>query len=188
MVIMGVDPGSRVTGYGVIAVEGNRYRCLDYGAISVAIKGSAPVIPERLSRIHAALTQLMNRYEPEIVVVEGLFYAVNVKTALTLGHARGVVLLAAAEQGLPVAEFSPLEVKKAVTGYGRADKRQVQTMVQTLLNLKSEPQPHDASDALALALCQAFNGNRLKHRQRRWRNYTPKQDTRSERLSRKVDS
>jgi crossover junction endodeoxyribonuclease RuvC len=174
MVIMGVDPGSRVTGYGVVSVDGNHFHCLDYGAISVVLNGSAPEIPERLKKIHSALTEVMVRFEPEIVVVEGLFYAVNVKSALTLGHARGVVLLAAAQRGLPVAEYSPLEVKKAVTGYGRADKGQVQTMVKTLLNLKSEPQPHDASDALALALCQAFNGKGLKHRQGRWRNYAPK--------------
>ncbi|HUV12360.1 MAG TPA: crossover junction endodeoxyribonuclease RuvC [Acidobacteriota bacterium] len=174
MVIMGVDPGSRVTGYGIVSVEGNHFRCLDYGAISVVVNGAAPMIPERLKTIHSALTELMAKFEPEIVVVEGLFYAVNVKSALTLGHARGVILLAAAEQGLPVAEYSPLEVKKAVTGYGRADKQQVQTMVKTLLNLKSEPEPHDASDALALALCQAFNGKGLKHRQGRWRSYTPK--------------
>jgi crossover junction endodeoxyribonuclease RuvC len=174
MIIMGVDPGSRVTGYGVISVEGNRFRCLDYGAIKVTLKGTLPAIPERLNQIHSSLSTLIEKFKPEIVVVEGLFYAANVKSALTLGHARGVVLLAAAQKDLPVAEYSPLEVKKAVTGYGRAGKTQIQTMVQTLLNLKSEPEPHDAADALALALCQAFNGSGLRHRQGRWRSYSPK--------------
>lgn len=169
MIIMGVDPGSRITGYGFISSEGNRIHCLGFGAISVAAAGNLPNIPERLQRIHEELSELICRFSPEVVVVEGLFYAANVKSALTLGHVRGVILLAAAQNGLPVVEFSPLEIKKAVVGYGRADKEQVQIMVQRLLSLSREPEPLDASDALAVAICQAFNGGNSRRKQKRWR-------------------
>lgn len=169
MIIMGVDPGSRVTGYGLITSEGNRLQCLAFGAISVVAGSNLPKMPGRLRQIHQELSGLIERYSPEIVVVEGVFYAANVKSALTLGHVRGVILLAAAQFGVPIVEYSPLEVKKAVVGYGRADKEQVQLMVQRLLNLSREPEPHDASDALAVAICQAFNGGNSRRKQKRWR-------------------
>jgi crossover junction endodeoxyribonuclease RuvC len=108
-----------------------------------------------------------------VIAVEEVFHAVNVKSALTLGHVRGVVLLAASQMGIPLMEYAPLEVKKAVVGYGRADKKQVQAMVKVLLNLREVPEPHDASDALAIALCHSFNSSLPKHRQGRWRSYTP---------------
>ncbi|HLU99862.1 MAG TPA: crossover junction endodeoxyribonuclease RuvC [Acidobacteriota bacterium] len=157
MIIMGVDPGTRATGFGVISVQGNRCACLDFGAIKPR-RGEAPLqIGERLRYIHQELVTLIQNYQPEILAVEGVFHAVNVRSALTLGHARGVILLAAAQHGVELVEYSPLEVKKAVVGYGRADKAQVQMMVQRLLNMKVKPQPHDAADALAIALCQAFS-------------------------------
>lgn len=172
MVIMGVDPGSRVTGYGVIEKEGNRVCCLTYGVIRTGQEGALG-FAGRLKDIHAGLREIVETYGPQVMVVEDVFYAVNVKSALRLGHARGVILLAAAESGLEVVEYSPLEVKKAVVGYGRAAKQQIQTMVRRLLNLKEEPQPHDAADALAIALCHAFDGagvsrSRGRHSRRHW--------------------
>jgi crossover junction endodeoxyribonuclease RuvC len=169
MIVLGVDPGSRVTGYGFISVQGSRLKCLDYGAVKVGDSGRLPAMPERLKGIYDKLHALMDQFSPDVVAVEGVFYAVNVRSALTLGHVRGVVFLAAAEFGLPLVEFSPLEIKKAVVGYGRADKKQVQLMVKRLLGLSVEPEPHDASDALAVALCQAFNGSVGGRKQRRWR-------------------
>lgn len=161
MIIMGVDPGTRATGFGVISLQGSRCNCLDFGAIKPRIRDGSSSIGERLRYIHEELVSLIETYEPEVLAVEGVFHAANVKSALTLGHARGVILLAAAQHSVGLVEYSPLEVKKAVVGYGRADKSQVQLMVQRLLNLKERPQPHDAADALAIALCQAFS-NRFR--------------------------
>jgi crossover junction endodeoxyribonuclease RuvC len=152
MVIIGVDPGSRVTGYGVIALDGNRVQCLDYGGIA----GGNKELPDRINRIHGELCSFIARWAPSVMVVESVFNALNVRSAMVLGQTRGVVLLAAAQSGIPVAEYSALEVKKSVTGYGRADKQQVQMMVRTLLQLRQDPEPHDAADALAIALCHAF--------------------------------
>ena len=168
MIIAGVDPGSRVTGYGVIRVTGNRFQCLDYGAISTVGRSDSPELKDRLNKIFIALSDILEKYSPEFLVVESVFYARNVHSSLLLGHVRGVILLAAARANLPVVEYSPLEVKKAVTGYGRADKAQVQSMVKTLLNLESIPEPNDASDALALAICQGFGGARSSKRGKRW--------------------
>lgn len=160
MIIFGVDPGSRVTGWGAIQMRDNRRRCLDFGAIAaVANKDSS--FPSRLLRIYQGLRDLLERFHPAAVAVEEVFYAVNVKTALKLGHARGAVLVAAAEAGIPVVEYSPLLVKKSVVGYGRADKAQIQMMVKTLLGLDRLPCPDDASDALAVALCHSFQQPRL---------------------------
>ncbi|UCF37369.1 MAG: crossover junction endodeoxyribonuclease RuvC [Acidobacteriota bacterium] len=172
MIVMGVDPGSRVTGWGVISLEGNRVQCVDFGAVRTIRGGrQTPPIADRLKTIYEEIDAVLVKHRPEVVAVEGVFYAVNIKSALTLGHVRGVILFAAAFRSIPIVEFSPLEVKKAVVGVGRADKGQVQMMVQRLLNLRQLPEPHDASDALALALCQAFNGSQEKRRQRRWRSY-----------------
>lgn len=167
MIIVGIDPGSRVTGYGVIDFEGSRLSCLEYGAVSTLLAGPA-LLPDRLKLIHHKLQELLERYSPCVVAVEEVFHALNVKSALKLGHARGVILLAAAQSGAPLVEYSPLEIKKAVAGYGRADKQQIQTMVCRLLKLREVPDPHDAADALAVALCHAFNGSRSRHIQRRW--------------------
>jgi crossover junction endodeoxyribonuclease RuvC len=159
MVIMGVDPGSRKTGYGIVSFEGNRCQCLEYGAIQPA---DLP-FNERLRLIHAGLEKLLARFTPDVVVVEEVFHASNPKSALILGHTRGVVLLAAAQAGSSLAEYTALQIKKSVVGYGKADKSQVQMMVKRLLNLKDLPKPLDASDALAMALCHAFNKGRYQH-------------------------
>ena len=158
-----------MTGYGVINIEGNHPCCLEYGGFSGLAKGESSLFPDRLRRIYTGLYALLERYAPAVVAVEDVFYAVNAKSALKLGQTRGVVLLAAGQFKIPLAEYSPLEIKKAVVGYGRADKAQVQVMVRTLLKLKEEPQPHDAADALAIALCHAFNGSQSRHTQRRWK-------------------
>jgi crossover junction endodeoxyribonuclease RuvC len=168
MMVLGVDPGSRLTGYGIVSSEGNRVRCLQYGAISPGKGKSLPAIPERLHLIQAQLEKLVHEFSPQVMAVEGVFYATNVKSALVLGYVRGIVLLTAARCGVRLVEYSPLEVKKAVAGYGRADKLQVQKMVQLLLNLREKPQPHDAADALAIALCHTFSSGLERHSQGRW--------------------
>ena len=158
---MGLDPGSRVTGYGVIAMEGNHLRCLGYGGLLALRKNGANDLPSRLTRIYQSLCELLELHAPEMVAVEDVFHSVNAKSALQLGQARGVILLAAGQLQIPLFEYSALQVKKAVVGYGRATKPQVQIMVKTLLKLSKEPQPHDAADALAIAICHAFNNPRL---------------------------
>ncbi|GAB4231437.1 MAG: crossover junction endodeoxyribonuclease RuvC [Acidobacteriota bacterium] len=157
-IILGLDPGSRVTGYGVVGRQGNRVYCVDFGAVRLTRGLEAAQIADRLFSLYHELMAVLDRFRPHRVAVESIFHAANVKSALTLGHARGVALLAAAEAGVPVREYAPLEVKQAVTGYGRADKRQVREMVRRLLKLPEDPTPLDASDALAVALCEAFRG------------------------------
>jgi crossover junction endodeoxyribonuclease RuvC len=151
MRVLGIDCGSEYTGYGVVEelTEG-RLTCLTTGAIQLK-KGSP--MAARLQKIFSDLTAIIAEHRPEIVAIEDVFYAVNVKTALKLGQVRGVAMLAASSSGLPVAEYSPLSIKSAVVGYGRAEKEQVQLMVTRLLNLDVRPEPMDASDALAIAIC-----------------------------------
>ena len=160
VVILGIDPGSRITGYGLVRTEGNRLHCLDYGGIKLTGGSEASNFPNRLKQIYDQLSLVLDKYSPTAMAVEDIFYAVNVKSVLKLGHTRGVVLLLAAQFDIPLIEYSPTAVKKAVAGYGRADKVQIQSMVCTLLNLKEKPQPHDASDALAVALCHIFSSSR----------------------------
>lgn len=150
MLVLGVDPGSEITGYGLIDSDGHSHHAVDYGAIRTQTRKP---FPSRLLHIFNQLTQIVHRYEPDAVALEDVFYSVNVKSLLKLGHMRGIVLVVAAQAEIPVYEYSPLEVKSAVVGYGRADKQQVQKMVQLILKLKEVPVPHDASDALAVAIC-----------------------------------
>lgn len=150
MRVLGIDCGTGTTGYGVVETEGGGYRLIHYGAIRTAI--SLP-FPRRLRRIHSELTRLVERFRPDTVAIEEVFYSLNAKSAIKLSHVRGVVMLAAAEADLPVSEYSPLAVKSAVVGVGRAEKEQVQQMVKVLLGLRERPQPHDAADALAVAIC-----------------------------------
>jgi crossover junction endodeoxyribonuclease RuvC len=150
--ILGIDPGSQATGYGAIDSDGNRHLLIEYGVVTSPRSHS---FPEKLHHVHNELIEVIERCRPDRVAVENLFYAANVKSALKLGHVRGVALLAGVSRGLPVDEYSPLEIKQAVTGYGRADKVQVQKMVTLLLGLDSPPEPYDAADALAVALCHA---------------------------------
>lgn len=153
--VIGIDPGSEVTGYGVIDTDGARHVAVEFAGIEASPRRLS--FPERLLVISRKLEEVMERVRPTVCAVEGAFYATNVKSALKLGQVRGVVLLAAARASLPVYEYSPLEIKLALVGYGHADKRQVQTMVQVLLSLDEAPHPLDASDALAVAICHAHN-------------------------------
>lgn len=148
--ILGIDPGIADTGYGIITAEGNSLRCLDYGSIKTP---AGVALPERLFSLAASLRTLISRYSPDIISVEQLFFCRNVKTALIVGQARGVVLLVAKESGALLREFTPLQIKQSVSGYGQADKLQVQKMVKTILALKEIPKPDDAADALAAAIC-----------------------------------
>ena len=157
-IIMGIDPGSRITGFGIISVQGNHCRCIEYGAIRSHTRGLETSFALRLKTIYDELRNALRRHAPEVVAVESVFHAVNARSALQLGHARGVVLLAAAELEIPLFEYSPREVKKSISVTGRATKEEVQTMVRILLKLKENPQPNDAADALAVALCHAFKG------------------------------
>lgn len=154
MRIFGVDPGSVHTGYGCIDTSGGRHRILACGALSPPVRNA---FPERLRAIHDGLTALLADHRPETVAIEDLFHARNARSALKLGHVRGVVMLAAAEAGLPVVEYAPAEVKRAVVGYGRAEKQQVQQMVGLLLGLDPPPSRLDVTDALAVAVCHAHS-------------------------------
>jgi crossover junction endodeoxyribonuclease RuvC len=150
MRVFGIDPGSLVTGYGVVEEQGNRLQALAWGTVRTSSKH---VLSERLKRIYDGLTEPLQTWQPDAVSVEQVFFADNPKTALTLGHARGVALLAVAHADVQLVEYSALEIKMAVVGYGRAAKPQVQQMVKHLLNLHAAPQPVDAADALAAAIC-----------------------------------
>jgi crossover junction endodeoxyribonuclease RuvC len=151
--VLGIDPAAAgATGYAVIDARGPACSAVHYGAIPAARKAAAD-IPARLKQIHLCISELIEQFSPDSLALESIFTALNVKTALRLAEVRGVILLAAAERGLPVHSYSPREVKAAVTGYGQAEKSQIQQMVRALLSLKELPQPVDAADALAVALC-----------------------------------
>jgi crossover junction endodeoxyribonuclease RuvC len=148
--VFGIDPGSERTGYGCVETDGSRHRIVVCGAITSPALAS---FPDKLHRIHSQLTIILAECRPSCVAIENVFYSVNARTALKLGHARGVAMLAAVEAGVPVFEYTPAEIKRAVVGYGRADKPQVQQMIKLLLGLAAVPSPHDAADALAVAIC-----------------------------------
>jgi len=150
MLTLGIDPGTATLGFGLVEENGQGLREISYGAIKTSPKDEPG---HRLHKLHDEVTKLIKKHRPDFVAIEKLFFGVNTKTAMSVGQARGVVVLAAAESGVPVAEYSPLEVKIAATGYGRADKRQMQMMVKTLLKLNDIPKPDDAADALAVAIC-----------------------------------
>jgi len=152
--IFGIDPGSLRTGYGCVESDGSRHRLIACGTIDAPRDAS---FPDKLLAIHDGLDALIARHRPDCVAVEDVFHARNVRSALLLGHARGVALLAATRAGVPVAAYSPAEIKRAVVGYGRAEKRQVQGMVKLLLGLDRPPSPHDVADALAVAICHLHN-------------------------------
>jgi crossover junction endodeoxyribonuclease RuvC len=173
--IFGIDPGSDRTGYGCILSDGSRHRLVTCGALRV--RPHTP-LPERLLTIYDGLSALLATERPDCVALEDVFHARNVRSALTLGHARGVALLAAARAGLPVASYSPAQIKRTVTGYGRAEKRQIQIMIRLLLGLDAVPSPHDAADALAVAICHLHHCGReagppRKIRSSSWRDYRP---------------
>jgi crossover junction endodeoxyribonuclease RuvC len=179
--IFGIDPGSERTGYGCIERSGGRHHLVTCGVLAAP---ASATFPERLKFIHAGLVTLLAECRPDCVAVENIFHARNVRSALKLGHARGVALLAASEAGLTVIEYSPAEVKRAVVGYGRAEKAQIQQMVKLLLGLAQTPSPHDVADALAVAICHLHNSTGSvaetvqRHRApggtpRSWREYRP---------------
>jgi crossover junction endodeoxyribonuclease RuvC len=160
VIILGIDPGTAATGYGVIERTGGRLRAIDHGCL---VTSPDLPMPDRLLAIHGLLDDLLALHQPSIVAVERLFFSKNAQTAMAVGQARGVVLLAAAQHGRPVREATPNEVKSAVAGYGAADKDQVQRMVQLVLGMADVPRPDDAADALAIAVCIA---NRIGHTDR----------------------
>ena len=155
MRIFGIDPGSVRTGYGCIETDGSRCRLVVCGAV---VPPSRISFPDKLAYIFDELALRLASCRPSVVAIEEVFYARNARSALKLGHVRGAALLAAAKAGLPVAEYAATAVKSAVVGYGRADKQQVQRMVGLLLGLEEMPEPHDVSDALAIAICHAHSG------------------------------
>ena len=180
MKIFGIDPGSVRTGYGCIESDGFRHRIVLSGAITIPV---LTPFPDKLLTIHRRLAALLDEARPDCVAIENLFHSNNARSALKLGHARGVAMLAAVEAGLPVIEYTPAEVKRAVVGYGRAEKQQVQQMVKLILGLAAAPSPYDAADALAVAIC---HGNSTSPARRRpstadsrargavsWRQYRP---------------
>ena len=150
MIALGIDPGIATTGYGVVREEKTgQLTALAYGVI---LTPKTSLLPERLQLLRSELKGLLAEWQPQICAVEELFFASNVKTAITVGQARGVILLTIADAGLPVGEYTPLQVKQAISGYGQADKKQMQEMVRMLLNLRTIPKPDDAADALAIAI------------------------------------
>jgi len=155
--VLGIDPGTATTGYGVVNSEGGALSLVSYGVIETP---AGTPLPERLQMIYRGVTEVVRRCGPAEAAVEELFFSKNARTALAVGHGRGVALLALADAGLPVSEYKPAQIKQAITGYGQADKRQMQEMVRLLLGLESLPKPDDAADALAIAICHT-NTQRL---------------------------
>lgn len=154
MIILGIDPGTAICGYGVVEHQGNHFRLIDYGAI----RSSSEEEPAaRLHTIFQGLNKIIDSCKPDHMAVEELFFNKNVRTALVVGQARGVIMLTGHMRGLTISEYTPLQVKQSVVGYGRAEKQQVQFMVKAILNLKEIPKPDDAADALAIAICHAHS-------------------------------
>jgi len=154
MIIVGIDPGLAISGYGVINYIGNKFEVIDYGAV---ITESCQEFPGRLKKIYDGYMELFKNYKPEAVAIEELFYNKNVKTAIAIAEARGVHLLAAENCGIPLYEYTPLQIKQGIVGYGRAEKKQIQEMVKVILKLESVPKPDDVADGLAAAICHAHS-------------------------------
>jgi len=150
MLVLGLDPGLAITGYGLVEGDGQHLHPVTYGVLRTP---AGVPIAERLVMLHQALAELLAEYRPPVAAVEELFFATNARTAIMVGEARGVLLLTLAEAGISIAEYTPLQIKQAITGYGQAEKLQVQQMVRLLLNLAELPKPDDAADALAVSIC-----------------------------------
>lgn len=157
MRIMGIDPGYAITGYCILDYESGCFAVKDYGLVSTSSKSR---FPDRLLTIDRSLSEIIARYKPQVMAIEELFFARNTTTAIGTAQARGVAIVAAARRGLTVFEYTPMQVKLAVTGYGKAEKSQVQEMVRRILHLKEIPKPDDVADAVAIAICHAHSGNR----------------------------
>lgn len=151
---MGIDPGFAITGYSIVKYEGNKFSVIDYGAIFTK---STMEFKDRLAILYDRLMEIIEQYKPDSVSIEELFFNKNVKTAIAAAHGRGVAMLAGAKSGAEVYEYTPLQVKQAVVGYGRAEKAQVQQMVKIILNLPEVPKPDDVADALAVAICHGHS-------------------------------
>ncbi len=154
MIILGIDPGYAIVGYGVIYYQSGRFRVLEYGAITTP---AGMPLPKRLHRIYEGMEELIRKYKPAALSIEQLFFNTNSTTAIGVAEARGCILLSADINNIPIFEYTPLQVKQAVTGYGRAEKRQIMQMTTTLLGLTEIPKPDDAADALAVAVCHAHS-------------------------------
>ncbi|MCK9444630.1 MAG: crossover junction endodeoxyribonuclease RuvC [Tissierellaceae bacterium] len=154
MIILGIDPGIAIVGYSIVESKGNSLKAIEFGSIKTDSKLN---FPERVKIIYDRLSEIIEKYNPEDLAIEELFFNKNVKTAILVGQARGVEILAAVNKGLEVYEYTPLQIKQAIVGYGRAEKDQVQEMVKILLNLKEKPKPDDVADALAVAICHGVS-------------------------------
>lgn len=159
MIILGIDPGYAIVGVGVVEYVGNKFRTLEYNAITTP--AGMPTV-ERLQKIYQEMNMYIDKYNPDAMAIEELFFNSNQKTAINVAQARGVLLVAAANRGIPINEYTPLQVKQSVTGYGRADKKQIQQMVKMMLGLNVIPKPDDAADALAIAICHAHSNKMNK--------------------------
>ncbi len=161
MYILGIDPGYAIVGYGVVKYEANKFTTVTYGAVTTPAK--MPFV-ERLDKIYSDLTTILKTYKIDAMSIEKLFFNTNSKTAIDVAQARGVIVLAAQRSGVPVFEYTPLQVKQSVTGYGRAEKKQIMEMTRVMLGLKTVPKPDDTADALALAICHAHCSGSLMGR------------------------
>ena len=158
MIILGIDPGYAIIGYGVIGYEANRFSVLKYGAVTT---NAGVKFTERLSCIYSDVDSIMKKCKPDAVAIEKLYFNTNTTTAIDVAQARGVILLAAIHNNIPVFEYTPLQVKSAVTGYGRAEKKQVMDMIKNILKLEKIPKPDDTADALAIAVCHAHSSGSI---------------------------
>ncbi|GAN35116.1 MAG: crossover junction endodeoxyribonuclease RuvC [Candidatus Brocadia sp. AMX2] len=154
MKILGIDPGTQVAGYGVIEIAGSKIVAIEYGSIKV---NKNQTFPQRLQTIHGKIMDIISKHQPDEMAVEEVFYSKNIKSAIKIGEGRGIVFLCAASANIPIAEYAATVIKKAVVGNGNAQKEQVQEMVKIILNLPEIPEPRDASDALAIAICHSHN-------------------------------
>ncbi len=150
MIVIGIDPGLAIVGFGVISTKNGIITPISYGCIRTSIDNKTP---QRLAQIYSEVNSLLDKYNPEVIAVERLFFNTNVTNAMSVSEARGVIFLAAAQKNIPIFEYTPSQVKQAITGSGRADKKQMQEMIKRLLNLDEIPQPDDAADGLSIALC-----------------------------------
>ena len=155
MIILGIDPGFAIVGYGAVEYKGNKFKTVEYGAVTTPAKTE---MFSRFKAIYDEVCEIIERVKPDVMAIEELFFNSNQKTAINVAQARGIIILAAMNSGIDVFEYTPLQVKQAVVGYGRAQKAQVQQMVKVLLNLEAVPKPDDTADALAIAICHAHSG------------------------------
>lgn len=158
MIILGIDPGYAIIGWGVLEYKSNKFRVIDYGAITTEAHTSFPL---RLQQIYTEMNMIFDKYKPEVMSMEKLFYNNNAKTVIDVAQARGVISLCAQLHGVGISEYTPLQVKQSVTGYGRAVKKQVQEMTRLILNLEKIPKPDDTADALAMAICHGHSSGSL---------------------------